>query len=135
MTRPPRRMVSSRSRKPSSGGRLRRTSCCGNGKSITACSRCASHRRCSVVVGVTSIVPRSNAPVCPKSRFSARFGRLLAKLGGGSDKGLDPGLLNRSLQALAQRHLGLPPEDLASQSDVGLALLRIVGREGLVDDL
>ena len=46
-----------------------------------------------------------------------------------------PDCVDRALQALAQRHRGLPAEDLLGQRDVGLALLGVVGRQRLVDDL
>src|SRR3954451_15796499 len=54
---------------------------------------------------------------------------------GGADEALDAGLLDRPAQAFAQVDLRLPAEQVAGLGDVGLALLRVVGRERLMDDL
>ena len=43
--------------------------------------------------------------------------------------------VGRALQALAERHVGLPAEPRAGQGDVGPALRRVVDRQRLVDDL
>ena len=43
--------------------------------------------------------------------------------------------VGRALEALPERHDGLPAELLAGQGDVGLALRRVVDRQRLVDDL
>ena len=51
------------------------------------------------------------------------------------DEQLDAGLLDRALQAVAQRHLGRPAEQLARERDVGPALLGVVDGQRLVDDL
>src|SRR3712207_2346723 len=53
----------------------------------------------------------------------------------GADQGLDPRLLDRALQPLAELDLGLPREDLLRSRDVRTALLRVVRGQSLVDDL
>ena len=49
----------------------------------------------------------------------------------GADQGVGAGLLDRPLEALAQLDLRLPAEQLARERDVGLADLRVVGRQRL----
>src|SRR2546425_12209431 len=48
---------------------------------------------------------------------------------------LPPQRRDHPAQALLERHLGLPAEDLLRPRDVRLPLLGIVDRQGLVDDL
>ena len=54
---------------------------------------------------------------------------------GGADEALDAGLLDRPAQAVDQLDRRFPAEQVAGAADVGAALLRIVGRQRLVDDL
>ena len=46
-----------------------------------------------------------------------------------------PEIVDGSLKTLFERDRRLPAEDLLGQADVGLPLLRIVGRQRLIDEL
>src|SRR5690349_13042589 len=134
------RSVSQRRTKLSSGGRLARTSRWEKGKSTTGGACWASS--CSVVVTGELAIPRSNGQACLKKRSCAptasSFPRLAAGAGGlcaRPHERFDPRLVDRASQPFLEIDLWLPAQDLARERDVGLALLRIVGGQRLVDDL
>src|SRR5260221_2752444 len=64
-----------------------------------------------------------------------RSGAGAVTLVGGADEALDAGLLDRPAQAVVELDRRLPAEQIAGAADVGLALLRVVDRQLLVDDL
>src|SRR5215213_11723825 len=141
-----------RSTKDSSGGRLRRTST--GGRTIggaTATGVCAARSGGSWMCGVASAT-------CGSASINAAGGRLYRDWvsghgfvssgpvraarrrrgrsgGGGAGEGLGAGFLQRADEPLAELDLRLPAQLLARERDVGLAHLRVVGRERLVDDL
>src|SRR2546423_3736527 len=73
----------------------------------------------------STAVHRPDRPRTPRRRGS----------GTAADEDLRPGLLDRALQTLSQRHLRAPAEQLARERDVGLALPGVIDRERLEDDL
>src|SRR3954470_2887980 len=124
-TREARRSVSIRSRNESSGGRLRRTSTGGStigspdrvdGSGIFVWALATGFKGC-------------NALRAGESRAFWRSGRPEAGQRG------DARRLHRAPEPLAQLHGRFPAEQLAGERDVGLADLRIVGRQRLEDDL
>src|SRR3954452_18217265 len=122
------RRVSQRRMKLSSGGRLARTSRWEKEKSTTGGACCWTSSRSEVVSGELAI-SCSNVQALVKERCCA------TRLSAHSHERLDAGLLDGSPQAFLELDLGLPAEDVPGQGDVGLAHLRVVGRQRLVDDL
>src|SRR4051795_8021089 len=149
-TRAARRSVSIRSRKESAGGRLRRTSADG---STTGGVGDATTRGPAPRFGGSWVCDRASA-----NDGSARLNAVRVRLyrglqcwhvsvgaaghakpcglrRAGSREGLDARVLQRARKSLTKLDLRLPVELLACERDVGLANLRIVDRERLVDDL
>src|SRR3954447_3456944 len=122
------RSVSQRRMKLSSGGRLARTSRWEKEKSTTGAACCWASSRSDVVSGELAI-PCSNVQSLLKERSC------VAHLCARSHERFDSCLLDGAPQAFPEPDLGLPPEDLLGQRDVGLADLRIVRGQRLVDDL
>src|SRR4051795_8447856 len=131
-TRATRRSVSIRSRNESAGGFLARTSrpwTAAPGNALAYAGSAGDGDRCSVLVGG---MPRSeNEEGWQKYRSFPACGLS----GGGADECFGAGLLDGALQPLAQVDLRAPPQQLARQADVGLADLRVVGGQRLIDDL
>src|SRR4051794_1199749 len=124
------RSVSARSRNDSAGGRLRRTSTGVNGYGGGTAGWPFVDALGFVSVVVFATVA---APPLQRGRFSGVPGLPLTEPG--ARKGLDARFVERPPEPLPQLDLRLPAEDLASERDVRLADLRVVGRQRLVDDL
>src|SRR3954470_3000630 len=126
------RSVSMRNRKESAGGFLARrsrprTAAPGSVREYAGSVRDSD--RSSVLVGG---MPRAeNEGGCQKYRTFPACDVSDAC----ADQRLGAGLLDGALQALAEVDLRLPAQQLAREADVGLADLRIVGRQRLEDDL
>src|SRR3954447_15724450 len=127
-----RRSVSMRSRKESAGGFLARTSrpwTAAPGSVREYAGSVRDSDRSSVLVGG---IPRAENeggwqkyrtfPACDVSDACA-------------DQRLGAGLLDGALESFAEVDLGLPAQKLAGEADVGLADLRVVGGQRLIDDL
>src|SRR4051794_40485570 len=131
-TRATRRSVSMRSRNERAGGFLARTSRpwdSAPGSALAYAGSVGDPDRSSVLVGG---MPRGvNEEACQKYRtFPAR-----QISDARADERFGAGLLDGAPQPLAQVDLRRPPQQLAREADVGLADLRIVGGQRLVDDL
>src|SRR3954449_13287387 len=111
------RIVSQRSRNESAGGRFRRTSCSGR-------------------TGTRSGRVPGPSPSDSVRAFGTRGwnGSYAGKLRS-PEEGTMSGLLDRPLEAIAQRALLAPAQQLLRERRVGLADLRVVGGERLEDDL
>src|SRR3954452_16459337 len=121
-TRTSLRAVSRRRRNERAGGRLRRTS--RSGSSGTKSSVGGAGRSGRVSASGTRC-GNGNGPA--KLRREIPFS--------GADERGDAGLLDGPLEPLPKGDLGLPAQQLASERDVGLADLRVVGGERFVHDL
>src|SRR5919199_3082932 len=148
-TRAAQRRVSTRRRNDRAGGRLRRTSERGRAvgseplpsrASASAPGSAADEdesRMSLVALGINLAPPRKRSVGMQVALFAwqSAWRATTGLVDAPADQPLEPGLLDGASQPLAQLHLRFPSEDLAGQRDVGLADLRIVGGQRLVDDL
>src|SRR3954470_23671133 len=110
------RIVSQRSRNESAGGRFRRTSC--SGRTGTRSGRVPGPSPSDSVRAFGT-----------RDRNGSWAGKLRSP-----DEGPVSGFLDRPLEALAQRDLRAPTEQLLGERRVGLTDLRVIGGERLEDD-
>src|SRR5258708_24697690 len=156
-----RRRVEMRSKKPNTGGRLARTSRSGGGPEGTPrragpASESGRGARGGAVAGCMRLgsgveVPDIRAPIssirtpalagwsgavrAPEARAGLRRDAGCRSARPTTYQDLDARLLDRALQAVAQRDLGGPAEQFLGQGDVRAALLGVVDRQRLEDDL
>src|SRR4051794_2615465 len=137
-TRASRRRVSIRSTKASAGGRLRRMSCGSEPGGVGGSSGPPGSGPPPGGWGRVgaSAPPRALCMCVPLTLTRRRcIGAPRPFSAAGAGERRDAGLVDRALEAVAQLDGRRPPEQVASPRDVGPALLGVVGRQRLVDDL